>query len=1356
MKRAITLFVCLIHFFAFSQESHFNNFIHFSVSEGLSQSTVVAIEQDQFGQMWIGTRDGLNKYDGEEITIFRNTPNDSTSLSNNDILSLKEDKEGFIWIGTHNGLNKLNPRTGAFTRFLYSSEKNTISHCSIRAIREMKDGTLWFATSVGLFIYDRKKEDLIRYGKNIQDPTSLFSDVVIEIFQDEDQNVWIGTSLGLHKVTNYDIHNLKFERFDLRSTNHSKMFIQTINEDEKGNLLIGTKANGLFVFNKESRLFINNKAFGYDALLNLDIRRLVYDDNNNLWIGTYAGLFIKKEDNELIKIINQPGNPKSLSKNSIKEIFIDQNGAVWIGAYYGGVNLWDVHNNNFHTLYRTKGDQAYQLGVVSSIEESAKGTLYIGTEGNGVTVIHNDGKTCYETTEVLHKELANTNIKSLLLEDQKLWIGTLKSGIKCFNISTKRFEKSGFEELNVLLKNYGVYNIKKNDNYLVFGTFGGGLVLYDLETKEINSIKHDISNDNSLTNNRIRCMAFDLHNNLWIGTDKGVNKLSFKSLKSGDQSLERFLFENKKFYGYNILCIYEDSQGQILVGTKERGVLKFNNGNFKPIDLKLLNTTVTTAYSIVEDDYNNLWISCNLGLVKYQADIKKTTVYNQSEGFLGNEFINNSYLKGSNDNIYFGGIKGVSFFNPKDLRRNNHAAKVVLTGLKINGKELDESISFVDQITLEHDEASFLLNFSIPNYASTSDNRYAYRLLGLNDEWKFTNNHEASYTIQKPGDYIFEVKEANNQETWNDEPTTLRITIKAALWKTPLAYIIYFAIIVFVLYQIYKNMRTKIELVHKLKSERLENIRQEEINTSKLEFFTNISHDFRTPLTLILAPIQQLIENYKGDKEMYKKLLTIERNADQLLKLTNQVLDFRAYENKHSKLQAKQGDLVSFIEGIYRSFLEYASIGNYHYSFEHDLSELPMFYDHNKLEKVFYNILSNAFKYTPKGGEVKIKLYQNSHNAVIEISDNGRGINIEFLNKIFDRYYEVASDIEYQKQFNQGSGIGLHIAKKAIELHKGEIDVESKVGIGTTFKIFLKSGCAHLDDSELQNESCSNTEPYESNKQEYLIETLKTIGLEHLGQDIDTNKPKILIVEDNDEFRRFIVDVLKEYYIIEQAENGEEGFKKALRVFPDLIVSDVIMPKMEGTELCSKIKNDQRTNHIPVVLLTSRSSITYKFEGLESGADAYIDKPFDIKELFLVIKNLLGATERVKNKFTENNVNHESDIINSIDENLQRKAIKIVEDNIDNRSFDIPYFSSELGLSRTMLFVKIKTWTNLTPKEFINSIRMKKATELLELGELSISEVAYRVGFKDPKYFSKAFKKYYKKTPSEYSEKFYS
>ncbi|WP_378187019.1 two-component regulator propeller domain-containing protein [Aquimarina sp. W85] len=1348
MKRALTLFVCLIHFLIFSQEYNFQNFIHLSVSEGLSQSTVVAIEQDQLGQMWIGTRDGLNKYDGEEITVYRNIPTDSTSLSNNDILSIKEDKEGFIWIGTHNGLNRFDPRTETFKRFLYSSAKNTISHYSIRTIKLISDQSVWFATSNGLYVYDQKKDKLIGYRKNDINPSGLLNNFIVEIFQDMDETVWIGTSTGIYKATNNDIYDLKFESF----TSSPSLFVQTINNNDEEHLYIGTKHNGLLVFDKKKKTFTTSNDLHNKTIPSLDIRRLEYDTDDNLWIGTYRGLYIKKKDHEIIKIHHQSGNPESLSKNSIKEIFIDTNGSVWIGTYYGGLNIWDIDNNNFYNLYRTKGNEAYQLGVVSSLVEDEKGTLYIGTEGNGVTVFYNNGKTNHEQTEALNAKLAGTNVKSLLLDGQKLWIGTLKNGIQCYNTATQSFDLSTSKILNTLLANIGVYSISKIDTNLIIGTFGKGVIMYNTVSQKSKQIAHLSSNNKSLSNNRVRCVFTDSNHNLWIGTDKGLNKIENNQITADYPNLQRFLFDHNSAYGQNIICIYQDSNDQILIGTKERGILKLNNGVFEQVNLNLPNTVITTAYSIVEDDQNKLWISSNLGMVHYDPTTEISAIYNQTEGFLGNEFINNSYLKGSNHKLYFGSVKGVSFFNPLELKNNEYKSTVILTGLKINGKNLDKSISFMDNIELGYNESSFSLNFAIPKFINTTNNQYAYRLVGLNDNWKFTKNNEVSYTIQKPGTYTFEVKDANNNELQNGNPTTLTITIKAAPWKTPLAYLIYFLITSLILYQIFANLKAKIVLKGKLKSEQIAKSKQEEINRSKLDFFTNISHDFRTPLTLILAPIQQLIENYSGSKEAYKKLLIIERNASQLLKLTNQLLDFRTFENEHYKLQAKRENIVPFLKEVYDSFKEYASLGNYFYTFENDLDKIDVFYDHNKLEKVFFNIISNAFKYTPRRGKIKVKVFQKDNNAIVEISDNGRGIDPEFINKIFERYYETASKVEYQKHFNQGSGIGLYIAKKVIALHKGEIFAESIQGNGTKFTVVLKLDKTHLKDCDIVQKNPINNDFFSYKNQIDKYEYFERTEFNSL-QNYE-NKPTVLIVEDNDEFRDFIAEFLKKIYDVVQATNGKEGLKKVLRIKPDLIISDVIMPIMDGTVLCEKLKNDTRTSHIPFILLTSKSSLLYKFEGLESGADAYIEKPFDLKEFLLVIQNLIRTSQHLKQK--ENDMKIESNKVLSLDEKSLERAIRIVEKNVNNTNFDIPHFCSELGVSRTMLFTKIKEWTNLTPKEFINSIRMKKASQFLELGEHSVSEVGYKVGFKDPKYFSKAFKKYYNKTPSQYTDQFYS
>ncbi|MCK8524394.1 ATP-binding protein [Aquimarina sp. D1M17] len=1353
MKYNISILVWVIHFFAISQEYNFNNFIHLSVSEGLSQSTVLAVEQDRLGQIWIGTRDGLNKYNGEEITVYRTSPNDSTTLSNNDILSILEDSEGNIWVGTYNGLNRFSPKEQKFTRYFYSTEKNTNQHFSTRTIKEIDSNHLWMGTSSGLFIYQKDKAKFIEITDTSGNESQISNSTILEIFQDKNDSVWIGTSNGLYLVNSKDF---SVEKFDWKiGDNIKNIQVQAINKDVNGNLLLGTKHNGLLVYNIKKSIF-----YSYNEIENSpniipqkDIRKLRYDNSGNLWVGTYNGLFIIKKDQSITNVVTQPGNPKSLSKNSIKEIFLDRNGSMWIGTYYGGINMWNPNNTNFNTFYDIRGPLALHLGVVSSIVEDQQDKFYFATEGQGIKVNYSHGKSDEETTKSLNTQLINTNIKSILLQKNKLWVGTLKSGVYRYDLESKTFDQSIIiEKINAVLKDKPVYAIKAMDHCIAFGTFGHGVYIYNRKTGGMNQITITNSQSHSITNVRIRTMLFDDDKNLWIGTDKGLNKVKFKDLNTPSPEILHFLYEQKTFYGYNIISLFQNNKGDIFVGTKERGVLQLNKDTFEAIDFNLRNSKITSAYSIVEDDQYNLWVGCNLGMVKYNISQQKSTIYDQSEWFMGNEFINNSYLKSRNGNLYFGGTRGVSFFNPKQVKESNFDQKVILSKFKINGKPIDENISYLDKILLNHNQNSFSINFALPNFVNSSNHKYAYRLLGLNDDWKFTNNHEVSYTIQKPGNYIFEVKEANNENIWNKTTTILPITLDAALWKTPVAYILYVIVIALILYVIYNNMRAKIILAHKLNSERQERIQQRKINQSKLEFFTNISHDFRTPLTLILAPLQQVIENYKGNKDVFNKLQVIEKNASQLLKLTNELLDFRAFENHHTKLLTKNENIVKFVEGIYKSFEEYAEVGNYTYTFESIEHNIHVYYDQTKLEKVFFNIISNAFKYTQKGGIIRVKISQDQDHVTIEIADNGKGINKQFIDKIFDKYYEVASDIEYQKHFNQGSGIGLFIAKKAIDLHKGLITVDSKQGAGSIFEVVLKKGRNHLEDNEISGSS--SYDPIEPT----IIDMAPSLD-HHLDAEfknilIPSETDTILVVEDNDQFRQYLIDLLKEFYGVIYAIDGEDAYRKALKYSPNLIISDVIMPKMTGIELCTQLKEEERTSHIPIILLTSRSLQIHKLEGLESGADAYFEKPFDIKEFLLVIKNFLGAKKRLKEQLANNTGLELNDNLISLDDKLFYKAMKIIENHIGNPSFDIASFCSELGLSRTMLFIKVKEWTNLTPKEFILSMRMKKATQLLEQTECSIAEIGYKVGFRDPKYFSKAFKKHFKKTPTEYAEKF--
>ncbi|GAA0716268.1 two-component regulator propeller domain-containing protein [Aquimarina litoralis] len=1363
------IYCALLSFFtitgAIAQDDFYNKFLHLFTSDGLSQSSVIAIHQDRLEQMWIGTRDGLNKYDGNTFTVYRNIPGDSTSISNNDILSIQEDQEGYIWIGTYNGLNRYDPKLNVFKSYFHSSKQGSLSDNTIWTINLLDNGELWFGSSNGLMLYNRESDSFTTIKNDAADASSLSNNYILSIYQDSKKNIWIGTANGLNKLDKRDKDTFVFKRFysSNKVNTLSDSYIQAIVEDEQNRLWIGTKYGGLNYYNSKTNSFKHVKRTKKNTLINKDVRSLSIDHRGVLWIATYDGLCIKDTNDVIIEIKHQQNNTKSLSRNSIKTIFIDKKGSTWLGTYYGGINVWDESNSNFISLQKNNHDIEY--GVVSSIIQDKNENIYFGTEGKGISILNSRRDISFDIKTIAEKKLPSLNIKSLFLNQNILWIGTYNAGIALYDITAKEFVTDLLsKELRLLLKDVGVYSIKKSNEFMYFGTFGKGLIQYNLDTKGFRFLTHNNIDKKSLSNNIIRVMLVDNNSNLWVGTQNGLNYIDHTKLKEDKVVIKRFFFNEEQLSGDDILCIYEDSEGTIYIGTKANGVYRYENEVFKKVELNVVGTKISTVFSIVEYDKNSIWISSNKGIIAYNPKKNSSILYNQTDGLTSNEFNNNSCLKAKNGDLYFGGPSGVSFLNPKRIKKNTFIPQVILTDFSIQGKKIDtygeetvlkKDISYVDKVTLSYDQASFGIGFAIPNFINPSNNQYAYRLVGLDNQWQYTKNTEINYTIQKPGKYIFEVKGANNDNIWNENPTQLQISVRPAPWKSPMALAGYALMIALALFGLNYINKARTKLKHELDLEHLENLRKEEMNRSKLEFFTNISHEFRTPLALIIAPLQQLIENYQGSNKMYKKLLVIERNADQLLKLINQLLDFRKFENKHSKLQVAEGNLVKYLKEIYLSFNEFAKAGSYIYTFETSSEDIKVYFDRYKLERVFYNLISNAFKYTPEGGEINVRIYEESAQVIVEIKDTGKGIEKEFVDKVFDRFYEVAGDKDYQKQFNQASGIGLSIAKKAIDLHKGAIEViDTNLEKGTIFRVSLLTGKAHLEEADIIKDFKVSDDITQYENQISRAKETNELDMEMVFK--DDEKPLVLIAEDNDELRNFIGDMLKDYYQVIKAENGQVAFKKALQKIPDLIISDVIMPKMEGTELCAKIKNDIRTSHIPFVLLTSRSSLIYKFDGLESGADAYINKPFNVKEFLLIIRNLLSSIEKQKEKFSSNEYTSSDVTVTSIDEELLKKAVKIVEDNISNTSFDIPYFSSELGVSRTMLFSKVKGWTNLTPNEFIHSIRMKRASQLLELGQINVSEVCYKVGFRNPKYFTKCFKKHFNQTPSEYASKFYS
>ncbi|ANW95850.1 hybrid sensor histidine kinase/response regulator [Wenyingzhuangia fucanilytica] len=1338
-------FVFFISFCGFSQNEIYK-FIHLTTEEGLSQSSVMAITQDDLGQIWIGTRDGLNKYDGTEFTLYRNEKNNPSSLSYNDILCLESDSSGYIWVGTFRGLNKYDSKKNTFKKY-FKSDDCLLADNIIWCIKELSNKEIWIGTPLGLSIYNKNTDSF---------KTVLNGNQILSVFETKNGNVFVATKNGLKKLVD------KTNNYQFKTVKGTEDYtIQDIVQSPKGNLLLGTKTHSVLEYN-----ILENKITPYftsEILIdkNKNARQLLFDDKDRLWIGTYKGLQIANNNNKITTLYNNINDDESINDNFIKVLYKDKKGSIWVGTYLGGINIWDESNINFINITQKSGTLGLGFKAVSSITKY-RNLVFFGTEGGGISILNTKSKTFKYINLQNSPSLKSDNIKALYLtNDKKLWIGTFQDGVAVYNIETQKFEnKLISKDLSSYLSGIGVVVIKEDKKgNLLFGTTLAGVISYNRINKSFDVINSKSTTKN-ITNNSIKSIEIDSKNNIWIGTLKGLNKIDEKG------NVKKYFYKKSEKEGNLIYTIFEDSKGGIWVGSDVDGLYKFINGTFEKVKIKINNIDLIGVRGILEDDKGEIWISSyNQGIFNYDPinNIVKLH-YTQKEGLISNQFNTGAFLNLGKSRFFFGGPKGVSYFDANSIIKNKYLPQVIITDFKIKNKSIevnDESgllqktISRTNSIELSHEQGNFSIAFSIPNYINSKSNKYKYRLKGLEKEWIETSNNLASYTIQTPGSYIFEIKGVNSDGLSNNTPTVLNIKVNPAPWRTWWAFMFYGMFLFTMLYFLMNILKSRTKLRHQLDLEQIEAEQIKKVNKAKLEFFTNISHEFRTPLTLILGPLHQILVDYRGSSKMYKRLKVIEGSANHLLQLINRLMDFRKLESNLIKLEAAEGNIVKFLKEIYLSFSEYAKDGNYEYSFYTSSEKILVYYDRYKLERVFYNLISNAFRYTPKNGKIAIRIIEKNDKIIIQVEDSGVGVAKEYQDKIFERFYELAINNKPDNDYNKGTGIGLSIVKNIVDLHKGRISVrDNENNQGSIFSVELFLGRNHLNDNEIIKDF-----KFSDDLSQYVIPTNeqdKVVFEEDFFENLPSeDKPTVLLVEDNKPLRQFMHDTLIKEYNVLEAENGKVAYKIAKKEKVDIIISDVVMPVMAGTDLCSLIKEDIRTSHIPVILLTSRSALIFRLEGLESGADDYISKPFNVAEFKLRIKNILSSVSRLKQKMNSTETVYSEDLaLSSLDEKLYQKALQLVEKNIGNEQYDVDTFSEELGVSRSVLFRKIKAWTDFTPKEFIQHIRLKKAADLLELGELNISQVSYIVGFKNPKYFSKSFSKKFGVTPTMYIKKF--
>lgn len=1343
-------------------QTQFDRFNHISTSDKFILNSVTSIDQDEKGLIWFGTRNGLMKYDGIELKVVKRVEGDFNKRRVNDIFCVLWDSTSGIWMGTQNGLSLYDNRAESFKIINKVANLGSGTHLVYDVLR-VKPNEIWLGTHAGLIVYQEDTEMLKIH--NFIDSGKTSNSQITQLYQTSNGDIWLCTNDGLRKAMVHENGDLEFSDFKIDwawEETSARSRISSIQEDHHGNLWVGTRL-GLYYFNTTEQSFELYVPDRGQKLTSEVVTALTMDHSNRLWVGTYEGLNILSENQELLsKVEFDPKVTNGLKGRSVKALYTDSQGGVWIASYYGGVNYWKNKKLNFNMVSERSGGYFGHI-VVGAIAEDENSNIYIGTEGDGINIF-NPRTNVYKKISVLADDFPLRTVKDFLYDGNgKFWIATFGQGLIYLDMATlefKVFDKTTSE--HPISSNETLTIAKAHDGNIWIGVLNGGLNLFDVNTEEFRVFKKQ-SLSQVIPNNNVRATLVTKKGDLLVGTSNGLAVLSKEDYDRRDFNFQRFEMENETEQSLYVHDLIQDEKGRVWVCTKGQGLMSIEGKNITPSSLEVGNT----VFSATEDTSKGiLWLSTSDGIVSFNPDTGQQELFDRGDGVPPNEFSRGAGLIASDGSVYFGGASGVTTFHPSTLGlKDDYAPDAVITGFALSERLLSsrdsleiltQAIEYTKELTLNYDQNFFTIHFSMPNYAIAGKNTYKYRLKGLGDEWKETINSFASFTIQQGGNYEFQVKGVNNDGMESANATSLIIKVKDAPWKTWWAYAFYGIIILagFFMYVYFKQSRLKLQ--HQLELEQQAFTQQEEVNRQKLEFFTNISHEFRTPLTLISGPLEKIIEEYSGPSVIFRQLQVARKNTDRLYRLINELMDFRKLENQQMKLEAAEGNIVRFIYEIFLSFRVQAKLNKIEYTFHTEQEEVNVYFDRDKLEKVVYNLISNAFKATSEGGEIKVKITSEEEVLKVSVIDNGDGIPQQYLDKIFDRFYEIPT-LDKGDKSGVGTGIGLAIVKSIMTLHKGDIEVASQVGEGTKFTFHLKKGRNHLVENEIIA-SFKNSEDIEHYRENLNIEAIIEPN-DFIENDKveDSKKNTILLVEDNEEIAKFTYGILSSYYNVYLSKNGAEAFKSAISSYPDLIISDVMMPVMDGIEFCSKIKSDIRTSHIPVILLTARTSLIYKYEGLESGADEYLTKPFKIKELLLKCHNTVKNQARLRKKFSKEGSNGgDSALVSSIDETMMNKAIQIIKKNIDNEFFSIQMLCDDIGLSRTLLFTKFKAWTGYTPAEYILSVRMKQAAALLEQGKVSVSEVGYMVGYKSANHFSKSFKKFYSLSPTEYAHKFNS
>jgi signal transduction histidine kinase/ligand-binding sensor domain-containing protein/AraC-like DNA-binding protein/AmiR/NasT family two-component response regulator len=1388
------------------------------VEQGLASNRVTCILQDNRGFMWIGTENGLHKYDGYKFTVYKPEPGNPRSISHTFIFSLFEDDNEDIWIGTYGGgLDKFDRDTESFSHHQhdpgnpYSLSNNFVS--AICQIPADSGDALWIGTRWGgLNKLELKTGKFYRYFTENGIISSIKLNNIFTITCDQNGSVWIGTDAsGLIAL---DPQTKNFAQYKADITDEEDLCdnkIKSIFADKSGNIWIGT-VKGLNKFDTHQNKFtryIHNPG-DKNSLSHNHVLTIYEDRQDNLWVGTFHGLNLYDKSKGTFKRFNSDWNRQSaISHDYITKIYEDRSGILWITTH-GGINKVDPKAKEFnHIRIALENSAKASINSIRCMQEDIKDNnfLWIGTSGAGLIRYSredNQYRHMYGKDETVF-------VRSLYqspLFPEDIWIATWGSGLIKVDKNLKElprkvfwFDNANFKDANHISAIYGL-----SDDKILLGT-GFGFYQFNLMTKEHFGFIPKSNDPNSLSQPNVTSICRDKAGAFWLGTyGGGLNKYILPSVETDlSKRAGKFVHYKHKaddpgsLSSNTITVIYQAQDGRIWIGTLDGGLNQYivhQDKNSNTIKEEFIHYSEKDGLpsdailGILEDNNGNLWISTKKGLSKFNPSDQSFRNYDMSDGLQSNEFNRFAYYKNNRGELYFGGINGFNHFQPEMINDNSILPEVVLTDFQIFNKSIkpgpdsqfNKSVSESDEIILNHDQTVFTLEFAALEYTRPVKNKFAYKMEGIDPDWVYTDASRrfATYTHLDPGEYTFNVRASNNDGVWNHQGKSVRIIITPPWWQTKIAYLSYIIFGLSLIYSLRRYELNRQKFKHDFELEHMEAEKLKEVDRIKSRFFANISHEFRTPLTLILGPLSKLAEN-ESDENKKQCLSIMKRNSDRLLQLINQLLDFSRLESGEMNLLVRESDIVSFVKGILMSFRSLADQKNIAATFISSKQKINMYFDYDKVEKIFVNLLSNAFKFTPENGRIVVGIKNGEKEIIIKVKDSGIGIPHNKIPYIFDRFYQADDSLTRNQE---GTGIGLALTKELVELHRGKIEVKSELNQGTEFAVTFLKGKAHLNPDEIFNiEYSEGTNEIESSVKErdlfeydvpQKLNILKSVTeYQHPGSKIPDHllpvdgtgsplrsdeqrrssiqNPTILIVEDNPDMNLYISEALKDEYRVQSAFDGQEGLELARRGLPDLIITDLMMPKTDGYRLCHKIKIDEKTSHIPVILLTAKAEQQDKLTGLQLGADDYLIKPFDTRELQVRVRNLIEQRQKLREKFMKKLIVEPGEIaVSSMDETFLKKAFNIVKDNLANGDFDTHSFARKIGISRSHLNVKLKSLTGLATREFIREMRLKHAARLISANHATISEIAYQVGFNSLSHFSKIFKNTFGVLPSDY------